>query len=366
MQKSFTGDWRQGQIGRIFSGIQYFDWHKLTQIYLPLYKTYYLGVNLGYVSSIRMLFYANEVRMTTVAVIIPCFRDAATLGWAIDSVLAQSHRVNEVIVVNDASPETEAIEAVLECYPEVRYLVSQTNQGLAATRNIGLLAAKSDVVSFLDADDQLHPEKIRLQLSVLKNDLSVAVTCDVSLFDQPGPRAFDAGQSGRLSVSFFENSKSLLFRNKLTGAALMARRELLLEHGGYDASLRSCEDFDLWLRLLDAKVKVIKLSLPLYSYYVNPAGLSKNYRNISSWELAVLTKYFSRNKVSRLYESIVLFFWLSKHFARASLSADAELAEMTILNAQRLFRLKFMARLFCLLSGSGFFTLLAKVLRRAR
>lgn len=304
--------------------------------------------------------------VTTVSVIIPCFRDAATLGWAIDSVLAQSHRVDEIIVVNDASPETEAIEDVIRRYPEVRYLVNPINEGLAATRNNGLRAAKSDVVSFLDADDQLHPEKIKLQLALLESDFPVAVTCSVSLFDQPGPCVFEAGQSLPLSVSVFQKSRSLLFRNRLTGAALMIRRELLLKHGGYDSTLRSCEDFDLWLRLLDAKVKVIKLQLPLYSYYVNPTGLSKNYRNISVWELTVLAKYFAGNKMGRWLESVVLFFWLSKHLVRASLSADTVLAELTVLNAQRLFRLRFMMHLFCTLASSGVLSWFAKVLLRAR
>lgn len=305
-------------------------------------------------------------QVTTVAVIIPCFRDAATLGWAIDSVLAQSHRVDEIIVVNDASPETEAIESVIRRYPEVMYLVNPRNEGLAATRNNGLRAAKSDVVSFLDADDQLHPEKIKRQLALLESDFPVAVTCSVSLFNQPGPCVFEAGQSLPLSVTVFQKSRSLLFRNRLTGAALMIRRELLLKHGGYDATLRSCEDFDLWLRLLDAKVKVIKLQLPLYAYYVNPTGLSKNYRNISAWELTVLTKYFAGNKMGKWLESVVLFFWLSKHSVRASLSADVELAEMTVLNARRLFRLRSMVYLFCTLADSGVFSWFAKVLLRVR
>lgn len=304
--------------------------------------------------------------MTTVAVIIPCFRDAATLGWAIDSVLAQSHRVDEIIVVNDASPETDAIDEVIKRYPGVVYLLNPTNQGLAATRNNGLRAAKSDVVSFLDADDQLHPDKVKLQLSILESSSLLAVTCGVSLFAKPGRCLFEAGQSTSLPVSVFQNSRALLFRNRLTGAALMIRRDLLLQHGGYDPSLRSCEDFDLWLRLLDAKVKVLKLSLPLYSYYVNPTGLSKNYRNISAWELTVLSKYFARNKTGRLQESVVLFFWLSKHLVRASLSADTVLADTTVLNAQRLFRLKLMQKLFCMLAGRGFFSWLSTVLIRAR
>lgn len=301
--------------------------------------------------------------MTSVAVIIPCYRDASTLAQALDSVRAQSRPADEIIVVNDASPETVQIEAVLRAYPEVRYLQNPENAGLAATRNNGLRASTCDVVSFLDADDQLHPDKLKLQLSVLETDPDGAVTCGVRLFAQRGATAPEALPTGRLPVAVFRRSSALLFRNRLTGAALMARRDLLLKYGPYDPVLRSCEDFDLWLRLLEHQVTVRKICLPLYGYYVNPQGLSKSYRNISSWELTVLGKHFAatgQGRPKRLFESLVYAVWLSKHLVRAARASDDVLRATTLQQADRLVRHRLLAKPFAALARSGFFSLLTR------
>ena len=111
-----------------------------------------------------------------VSVVIPCYKDAHTLARALDSVLGQSRQVDEIIVVNDASPESHEIEAVMDGYPQVRYIINSQNMGLAATRNVGVEMATGDVISFLDADDQLHPQKIEFQCSILKD--GSAVSCD--------------------------------------------------------------------------------------------------------------------------------------------------------------------------------------------
>jgi glycosyltransferase involved in cell wall biosynthesis len=94
----------------------------------------------------------------TVAVIIPCYNHASFLREAIDSVLAQTHPASEIIVVDDGSSDDPA--SVVENYHDVRF-IRQQNQGLSAARNIGLMAAESEKIIFLDADDRLLPEAIR-------------------------------------------------------------------------------------------------------------------------------------------------------------------------------------------------------------
>ena len=231
--------------------------------------------------------------MTRVAVVIPCYRDARTLGSALDSVHAQTRPVDEVIVVDDCSPEGAAIERVLERHPSVRYIRNSANLGLAASRNVGVRAMTADVASFLDADDLLHPQKIELQLSVYSPDIAVSCRFDriPHLGEAPPVRVYRPD----FEVSVFSDSRKLLWRNRLTGAALMISRELLLRHGGYDERFRSCEDFDLWLRLLDSGVRAVDVRLPLYRYRSNPAGLSRNDHAISTWELAVVGSYLRRH-----------------------------------------------------------------------
>lgn len=255
------------------------------------------------------------------------------MGRALDSVYAQTNSVDEVVVVNDNSPETEAVEAVLRSYPQVIYVRNDINVGLAATRNVGVRASTGDIISFLDADDELHPQKIEAQLSVYRPGL--AVSCRVRrIGDVVGMNDVTCYPKA-VPYSTFTRSESIIRRNYLTGASLMISRELFLAHGGYDQSLRSCEDFDLWLRLLDADVPVLDIQLPLYLYRINEAGLSRNFVNISAWELEVVKKHYSRHQLAnsaRLQEAFTIAFWLLKHLVRYEQCRDPRLLEATLRN----------------------------------
>lgn len=275
--------------------------------------------------------------MTTVAVIIPCYRDSRTLSRALESVMAQSRRPDEIIVVNDASPETSEIEAVLTAFPQVNYIVNSQNQGLAATRNAGVQAASSEIVSFLDADDELHPQKLEMQLSLYRPARTISC-CVARIGDERGT---DGVVTYPLEpkYSVFTDSSVLVRRNILTGASMMLSRELFLSLGGYDESLRSCEDFDFWLRILDAGIHVYDINLPLYLYRVNENGLSRNMLNISYWELEVVKKYYRRQRLagrSPSGESITLGIWLFKHFVRYEYCRDRRLLEKTYQNIEML------------------------------
>ena len=255
------------------------------------------------------------------------------MGRALDSVYAQTRAVDQVVVVNDCSPETEAVEAVLREYPRVTYVRNCTNVGLAATRNVGVHAATGGIISFLDADDELHPQKFEYQLSLYRPD--AAVTCRVKRIGNDVGIAGVERYSGQCPFSTVTASRSIIRRNRLTGASILISRDLFLKAGGYDEGLRSCEDFDLWLRLLDAGVPVYDIHLPLYLYRVNEAGLSRNYLNISQWELKTVQKYFQRHRLADgpvPGEGVTLAFWLLKHLLRYETCLDRRLVDVTVRN----------------------------------
>lgn len=283
--------------------------------------------------------------MFSISVIIPCYRDASTLARAIDSVCSQTREVNEIIVVNDCSPETESIENVLQNYPDVIYTKNSTNVGLAATRNKGVEIAKSEVVTFLDADDELHPQKIELQSKVLQTNC--ATTTNVCLVHE-GQNPVSVSYTGVPAYKLVNGVGRMLFGNHLTGASMMIHKENFIRVGGYDTKLRSCEDFDLWLRLLDSGVSVRKVRLPLYFYHFNADGLSQNFSNISFWELEVLKKYFSSSKLHNYRgkkAKIIFSVWLLRHFSRAQMASDNDLEEITKKNETSLLKNAFFLRL---------------------
>jgi glycosyltransferase involved in cell wall biosynthesis len=272
-----------------------------------------------------------------VSIIIPCFKDSSTLGRALDSVYAQTYKVDEVVVINDASPESDLIEAVIKRYPDVKYFVNEKNIGLAASRNRGVRASSGDIVCFLDADDELHPQKIEIQVSFYKSN--IAISCNV--FQNFDPQKYNQLRFYDYAppYSVFSNSLSLVRWNQLTGASLMISRELFLSFGGYDETLRSCEDFDLWLRLLDSKIVAYNIELPLYLYKHNEQGLSRNPPSISYWELEVVKKYHARVRrlTSRVEgENFTLGIWLFKHFVRSARYRNSELLTTTYCNLKLL------------------------------
>jgi glycosyltransferase involved in cell wall biosynthesis len=270
-----------------------------------------------------------EVTMR-VSVIIPCYKDAGTLARALDSILGQSRKVDEIIVVNDASPESREINVVMESYPQVRYIINPQNMGLAASRNVGVAQATGDVISFLDADDELHPQKIQLQLALYQPDS--VISCSTARITEEKGRGRVDSYFGNLKFFVVRDSSKLIRRNNLTGASMMISRVLFLSLGGYDVELRSCEDFDLWLRLLDAGVPVVNIEFPLYFYWVNTEGLSRNFFNISYWEMEAVQKHFARCRQRGDLikgESMTIFIWLFKHFVRYEQCCDPKILNLT-------------------------------------
>ena len=270
-----------------------------------------------------------------VSIVIPCYRDSKTLSAAIGSLYKQTYSNIEIILVNDASPETVAIERALEEYPEIVYIKNNINVGLAATRNVGIRNSKGTYVAFLDADDEWHPRKLELQMKYVTDN--VAIACDVEEFltDPPQIRIFSETQES--DVEIVRGNLKFSFQNYLTGASLLAPKTLVLKVGGYDESLRSCEDYDLWLRLLEEGTTLIHLRLPLYYYRFNSSGLSKNVIAISFWELEVMKRHLQRN--SKRLQFMLLKYpiwtaWLFRHLVRASTADNDELRQQTLQNAR--------------------------------
>jgi len=102
--------------------------------------------------------------MTSVSVIIPVYQSANTIAEAIDSVLSQTFKDFEIIVVDDGS--TDSLEEVLSKYGEKIKLIKQKRLGVSASRNKGIKNSSGEIVAFLDADDIWLPNKLSQQLAL--------------------------------------------------------------------------------------------------------------------------------------------------------------------------------------------------------
>jgi GT2 family glycosyltransferase len=190
----------------------------------------------------------QEAPAMGVAVIVPTYNTAPFIGDALASVFAQTRPPDEVIVVNDGSPDTPALEAALAPFrPRIRYLV-QENAGVSAARNTGIRAATMPLVAMLDSDDAWTPRYLETQIGALAADPALDIVY---------PNALIVGDHAHAGRTFMDVSPS---RGPVTFEALvtqrcnvftgvLARRETLVRAGLYDTTLRGAEDFDLWVRV---------------------------------------------------------------------------------------------------------------------
>lgn len=217
-----------------------------------------------------------------VSVVIPCYNAARFVAATLRSVLAQGDEVLEVIVVDDGSTDGSA-ELVANDFPSVR-LLRQANAGVAAARNLGIQSARGDWVAFVDADDLWLPGKLRAQRELLaaqpQSRMAYSAwkvwTCAEpepdavwlrGVLDSADDAARWAGPSGWIYPE-------LLLDCHVWTSTVLARRDLLAELGGFDASLRIGEDYDLWLRA-SRLTPIVRVVRPGALYRLHPGNVTK-------------------------------------------------------------------------------------------
>ena len=186
----------------------------------------------------------------TVCVIIPAYRMLGALRRALASVAAQTRLPDEVIVVDDASPEpvTEDILALFPALP-ARIIRHEENQGAAGARNTGVAAAGCEFVAFLDADDEWHPQKLEKQLGFL------AGQSEANQVSFTGYRlvhgATGHADDRRVPLRGSPLDTYIWGCNVSLGSTFMGRRDLFNRLGPFDTSLRRFEYWDWVLRSAD-------------------------------------------------------------------------------------------------------------------
>jgi len=179
----------------------------------------------------------------TVAVVIPAFNRAHTLKRALDSVFGQTRMPDEVILVDDGS--TDHTQELSAQYPELHYL-QQPNRGVSAARNLGVKAANSEWVAFLDSDDEWLPQKLEKQMQYCTNQPQFPLIHSDEIWIRNGVRVNQMDKHAKAGGDIFARCLPLC---AISPSAAVMRKSLLEELGGFDESLPACEDYDLWLRV---------------------------------------------------------------------------------------------------------------------
>jgi glycosyltransferase involved in cell wall biosynthesis len=221
-------------------------------------------------------------------VIVPAYNTAPFIAETLDSVFAQSMADFEVIVVNDGSPDTPALEQALLPYRDrIRYIV-QSNGGLSAARNTAIRASGSELVAFLDSDDVWEPDYLQHQVQQLDERGLTVVYPDATLFG-------DTRLAGRRFMDIHPSSGPVTIESLVTQrcnvmVSVVARRQAIVDAGMFDDSLRSSEDFDLWLRIVRMGGHIGYHRRPLVRSRVRGDSLSANGVSMCQHILRVLDK----------------------------------------------------------------------------
>jgi glycosyltransferase involved in cell wall biosynthesis len=184
-----------------------------------------------------------------VSVVIPVWNAAAFIGETVKSVLQQTFTDYELIVVNDGSPDTPELEAVLCPYRDSLKYLREGHKGAAAARNAGLRVARGTFAAFLDADDSWLPTYLDRQVAFLK------AHPDVDLVYANARITGDSPLAGRTYMQTAPSRGPVTLKNLLSlrcnvlTSGVVVRRSLVADVGMFDETIARGHDFDLWIRL---------------------------------------------------------------------------------------------------------------------
>ncbi len=196
------------------------------------------------------------------SVIIPTYNRRQWVGRAVRSVLAQTFRDWELIVVDDASDD-DTVDYVRDEFGSALQLIElEENGGVSAARNRGIEAAQGEFMAFLDSDDEFLPKKLEKQAAAL--DESALWVCHTDeIWVRDGVRVNPHKHHQKYGGDIFFNALPLC---AMSSSCTVIHRRVFAEVGLFDESLPACEDYELWLRI-GARYEVVFLAEKLTIKY---------------------------------------------------------------------------------------------------
>jgi glycosyltransferase involved in cell wall biosynthesis len=228
--------------------------------------------------------------MTDVSVIIPTYECERYISLAIDSVLAQTFKDYEIIIIDDGSTDNTQNELKKYSMMNNIKIIRQSNQGPSAARNCGIKMSSGKFIAFLDADDIWLPKKLEMQITFLRNNPLVhLVYCNAYIFKEN----FTWGKT-HFNFSHPASGKvlnQLFLLNFIPLLTVVIRRSILNTVGLFDETVIASEDYDLWLRICQTTT-IAFINEPLAKYRVSSGQATKQRIKMVENEIKVKEKAF--------------------------------------------------------------------------
>lgn len=214
-----------------------------------------------------------------VSVIMPAYNAETTIEAALDSLAAQTFTGWEVVVVDDGSTDGTGTILARRAAADSRIrLITGAREGASAARNRGIAVARAKWMSFLDADDWIEPVFMERMLGALEAEPGHSVAYSGYRRVMPDGAMTTSFVDPRVRDAPFE-----IFARTcgvVTTNCLMMDRQMVTDAGGFDTSLRTCEDWDLWQRLSRAGAQWLMVDEPLAYYRASTGSLTRATRQM--------------------------------------------------------------------------------------
>ena len=245
----------------------------------------------------------SRTKQELISVIIPCFNEGVLLERCLNSVINQTWKNTEIVLVNDGSEKRITLE-IINKYKNLQRLniIKQINRGLPSARNKGGKNAKGKYLFFLDSDDWIEPGTLENMFYFLKSSQEVSYIFSDIVLDG------EVNKTVKKEYNFFEQ----LFLNQLPYSIFISK-EIWEVFGGYDEDMKSgYEDWEFNIRLGSCGQNGKRLAKPLFHYNVSSSGMllsktSKNHGKIWNYIIA-------KNKNLYKFKNIIILWkkWRSK------------------------------------------------------
>jgi glycosyltransferase involved in cell wall biosynthesis len=228
--------------------------------------------------------------LSLISVIIPVYNAELTIEETAKSVLNQTFKDFELIVINDGSTDL-TLDILCKIKDPRLKIFSYPNSGLSTSRNRGIKHACSEFISFIDADDLWTPDKLEAQLNVLKEnpgaDVAYSWTCCIDKFGN----LLDYGIRYTVNGYVFPDLLTYFFIG--SGSNGLIRKKVFDEVGQFDETLTSAEDWDMFLKIA-ARYHFAAIPLPQILYRISDNSMSRNVIRQERETLKVLERAFSQ------------------------------------------------------------------------
>ena len=248
--------------------------------------------------------------MMNVSAVIPTFNRGHCLLRAINSVLAQTTPVDEIIVVDDGSDDktydllvkSELLDMRGQL-PNIRYLY-QENKGVSAARNLGIKEAENEYIALLDSDDAWAETKIERQaLKLEKKNFSCRITHTEEIWLKDGQRINPKKKHKKSGGFIFEKCLPLCC---ISPSSVLLHRTLFNDYGFFDEKLPACEDYDMWLRLCAFEEVLFVEEALTIKYGGHSDQLSRAFWGMDRFRVLALEKLINSGKLSKTQRSQAL------------------------------------------------------------